>query len=306
MPGYRGRGPSRSPSRCSSVRRLLALLLASLMLFATAACGERLRLRQGRRRRHGREDRRPDRLAARSAPSPRSTVDAGGEGRQAGDPGDLQGRRQPGGGEQEGDVQHLPRQGHRREEALQQHRPGHPVPGRDEREAVLQGHHRQPGRQAAGLPRRHRRHRQGRLGLRGRPAAEAEDQRHRAVRDRRALGGARGRPRRPEGQRGRRPGRRARRSSRAAARSPASTSPTAPKKAPTKLQVIPLVEGDGPRGQGRPPGDVQLLRRGLGLEQAVRLLLQPRRPGAVRCRRQGPDPGLGQGASPASSRAAAC
>ena len=39
---------------------------------------------------------------------------------------------------------------------------------------------------------------------------------------------------------------------------------SAPEEGPTKLQVIPLVEGDGPGGQGGPAGHLQLLRRGLG------------------------------------------
>ena len=69
----------------------------------------------------------------------------------------------------------------------------------------------------------------------------------------------------------------------------------APKKAPTKLQVIPLVEGDGPEAKAGRLVTFNYYGAVYGHEEALRLLVQPRCPGAVRRRRQGPDPGLGQG-----------
>ena len=207
------------------------------------------------------------------------------------------GRRQPGGGQQEGDVQHLPRQGLRREEALQQHRPGHPAPRSTMTEneffkVIIDG----AGRQAAAAP-----------GSRSpppsrtcaAPPAPRSSSSRPATRCCSSSTCSRWSPRTCSTPRRARPSPRRptpRRSRRAAARSPASTSPRPPRRPPTQARRSSRSSrATARRAKAGRLVTFNYLGAGVRLEEAVRLLLQPRRAGAVRRRRQGPDPGLGQG-----------
>ena len=211
--GYRGRArPSRLSLRCSFVRRLLVLLLAS----ADAASPPPPAVTTPARRRPPTST-----WATRSrgltvsgafGSEPKVTVKPADQGRQADDPGDLRRatatrwwptRRRC-------STSTSPRAPTGRSSTAAPTRAPRPRSTMNEKR-VLQGHHRRPGRQAAGLAGRDRRDRQGRVGRGGRAAAEAEDQRHGAVRHRRALGRAEGRrstprrarrsPRRPSARR---------------------------------------------------------------------------------------------------------
>ena len=68
----------------------------------------------------------------------------------------------------------------------------------------------------------------------------------------------------------------------------------APEEGPLEASGHPARRGHGSGGQEGPAGHLQLLRRGVGVEEAVRLLLRPRRTRAVRGRGQRPDQGLGR------------
>ena len=106
---------------------------------------------------------------------------------------------------------------------------------------------------------------------------------------------------RPEGQDGRRAGRRPDGRRRAAARSPASTSPRPPRRPPTKLEVIPLVEGDGPVAKAGRLVTFNYYGAVWGSKKPFDSSFSRGAPVPVRRRRQGPDPGLGQGDPAVSS-----
>ena len=169
-----------------------------------------------------------------------------------------------------------------------------------QREAVLPGHHRRAGRQAAGLPGRDRAPTvKDVCGAAGAPQLKLEDKDTvlfvidvLSVEPNDVLDG-------PQGTKVAAPAERRRRSWRSGGKVTGLDFSKAPRSRRRKLQVIPLVEGDGrPVAKAGQPGHRSTTRRVYGAEEAVRRLLQPRRAGAVRRRRHGPDPGLGQGLIP--------
>ena len=79
---------------------------------------------------------------------------------------------------------------------------------------------------------------------------------------------------------------------------------SAPKKAPKKLTVIPLTEGDGPVAEAESMVTFNYFGSVWGAKKPFDESYS-REPVPVRCRRQRPDPGAGTSPSRASSAAAA-